>query len=62
MTVNIYGMGNVTASKDVLNSLACVLLDAEDKAKEEGYETVANVRFKQFLSIHEALDKVGYYK
>lgn len=61
MTVNIRGLGKITASEDVLSALSLAFgyerdyLDAHRKGA-----LAAQADFRSHV-IHEALDNVGYY-
>lgn len=75
MTVDIKGLGKITASKKVLNTLAGYLFDsadcdtmrAEECAKENDtdmelcYKSVSRQTTEKAMAIIDALEEVGYY-
>lgn len=56
MTVNVDGLGKITASKDVLNEIVSAFYYASDN------QYCRNVLVKIATEIFDALKKEGYYK
>lgn len=62
MTINVPHIGKITASKETLVSLACIFIESGEYVKLDGrYPLISDLREKQFLAIHDALDAVGVY-
>lgn len=76
MTVDVPGLGKITASKATLNGIACALIDARrhDESVSQSYydqnmqragdiyKRSAEHYQKQIRIIYEALDAVNYFK
>ena len=62
MTVNIEGLGKITASKEVLNEISSAFGSACDFYRSRNSEALANKSYRVFISIYDALDDSGYYK
>lgn len=62
MTVNIEGLGKITASKAVLNEISSAFGSACDFYRNRNSEALANKSYKIFISIYDALDDSGYYE
>ena len=54
-------MGNITATKEMLNYLALLAWDAVKQNRLEGYLTIAEDAKALANDIHEALNANGYY-
>lgn len=61
MTVYIDGIGEVTASESVLNSIAIVFGEARENYERLSLSSLADEADKARSSIHVELAKVGYY-
>ena len=62
MTINVPHIGKITASKETLVSLACIFIESSEYIRLDGkYPLLSDLRDKQFLAIHDALDAVGVY-
>lgn len=61
MTVNIEGLGKITASKEVLNEIALAFGSASKFDRSRNRNSLADKRYKVCNSIYDALDESGYY-
>lgn len=61
MTVNIEGLGKITASKDVLNTIAGAFRYSGELQHIKNRDALANYHGEVFNSIYDALDESGYY-
>lgn len=61
MTVNIEGLGKITASKDVLNALSSAFSHEAQLYADKGKKALFLQADKRSNDIYYALDKVGYY-
>lgn len=61
MIVNT-NMGNITGSKEVLNSIASALIEAADSFDNRGLHSLATYYRDAFNNIYDELNKMGYYK
>ena len=61
MTIDIKGLGKITASKDVLNVLAGMCLYASKGYEDRGMITMSIYSDECFITIYDELDKAGYY-
>lgn len=62
MTVNIRGLGKITASKDVLNILSTTFDCASIYGFQNNNETLSKMYSEFSPEIFIALEKTGYYK
>ena len=62
MTVNIEGLGKITASKEVLNQIAGAFSSSCELERSKNRDALANKSYKVFVSIYDALDDTGYYE
>lgn len=60
MTVEIKGIGKITASKETLMFIGSLLLDSASLTREK-YPNISDMRMGQFDIVHDALDAVGYF-
>lgn len=60
MTVDLKGIGKITASKDALNAIAGIIMDAS-RYNEEDYQVTAVRLNENFYEIFDVLDATGYY-
>ena len=61
MTVNIEGLGKITANKEVLNWLCIVLAEAGDNFENTGSTVFSKKCRKQMKTIFDSLDAKGYF-
>lgn len=61
MTVEIKGIGKVTANKDVLNYITLLAGEAAHRYEEKGYNALAKQADKFSTEIWKALDASGLY-
>ena len=61
MTIEIKGVGKVTATKDALCELAFIASCATEYNKMKGYNATAQRQNDVFNAIYDALKAVGYY-
>lgn len=61
MTVNIEGLGKITANKEVLNWLCIVLNEAQDSFENKGTMVFSKQCRKQKNAIYDELDAKGYF-
>ena len=61
MTINIEGFGKITASKEVLNRISILALDASRYRRNKGNEHIADYDYDISDDIYNALLKVKYY-
>lgn len=62
MTVNIEGLGKITASKNVLNELVGVYYNASDAQLAHNHLILSECFSKRATEIYDALYKEGYYE
>jgi hypothetical protein len=62
MTVEIKGIGKITASKDALNTISIAFDEAAQWNKENGYDAFEERFANASQTIYEALLKAGFYK
>lgn len=62
MTVNIEGLGKITASKAVLNEIASAFSSASEFDRSRNRNALANKSYKVFTSIFDSLEDSGYYE
>lgn len=61
MTVNIKGLGKITASKEVLNELTMAFSKQAAYYSEHGYKETFLLADERSNAIYYALAKVGFY-
>lgn len=61
MTVNIEGLGKITASKEVLNDIAAAFSCACELDRSKNRDALANKNYGVFVAIYDALEDSGYY-
>lgn len=61
MTVDIKGLGKITASKEVLNELVSAFYNESDFYKNKNYLARSERSNKRADIIYDALEKCGYY-
>ena len=61
MTVDIEGIGKITASKDTLNNLAILAGCASENLTSREYFTRARIAKDMDWTIYKALKETGYY-
>lgn len=61
MTVNIEGLGKITASKDVLNIISLAFAHESNYYITKGYEASEEISEQYANDIHNLLAKTGYY-
>lgn len=61
MTVNIEGLGKITASKDVLNEIVTAFYNASDAQLMHNHIRLSERSNKRATEIFDALNKEGYY-
>ena len=61
MTVNVEGLGKITASKDVLNAIAGAFSYSSELQHIKNRDALADQHGKVFDSIYDALYESGYY-
>ena len=61
MTVNIEGLGKITASKETLNMLHVAFFEHAELAANNRKALQALVADERSTAIFKALDSVGYY-
>lgn len=62
MTVNVEGLGKITASKDVLNEIVTAFYSASDAQLIHNRPRLSERSNKRATEIFDALNKEGYYK
>lgn len=62
MTVNIEGLGEITASKEVLNQIALAFSSACELERSKNRDALANKNYTVFISLYDSLDDTGYYE
>lgn len=62
MTVNVEGLGKITASKDVLNEIVTAFYNASDAQLIHNRPKLSARSSKIATEIFDALKKEGYYK
>lgn len=61
MTINIDSFGKITASKDTLNALSLVFIQAEESESNKGHNACAKLYRNIANKIYDKLDETGYY-
>lgn len=61
MTVDVYLVGKVTASKDVLNGIASDYIQLRQFYERKGDKCMSDMYDRKFRSIFNALAAEGYY-
>ena len=61
MTVNVEGLGKITASKEVLNAISVAFMHQRNYYNDAGRKWCAGQAELRSHSIYDALVKVGYY-
>lgn len=62
MTVNVEGLGKITATKDVLNEIVSAFYSASDYQRIDKLPKLSERSSKIAAEIFDALKKEGYYK
>lgn len=62
MTVNVEGLGKITASKDVLNEIVTAFYSASDAHLIHNRLKMSERYSKRATEIFDALNKEGYYE
>lgn len=62
MTVNVEGLGKITASKDVLSEIVSAFYWASDSQRIDNLPRLSERSSKIATEIFDALNKEGYYK
>ena len=62
MTVEIKGLGKITASKEVLNILSSYAWEASNSYEERGRNQLSINAYKMANTIYDELERNGYYK
>lgn len=62
MTVNVVGLGKITATKEVLNAILIAFMSQRDYYNNDGKTWNAELADARYHSIYDALVKVGYYE
>lgn len=61
MTLNVEGLGKITASKEVLNAISLAFTHEKKYYEADGRVWIASQAGVRANSIYDALSKVGYY-
>ena len=61
MTVEIKGLGKITASKEVLNTLSSIICEASGSYENRGRKALAENASNIANAIYNELEKVNYY-
>ena len=61
MTIDIKGLGKITASKEVLNLLSAMAYDAETTQANKNHDAIARQYSGIANNIYDALLECGYY-
>ena len=62
MTVNIEGLGKITASKEVLNTLVCSFMYERIYCKSRGLDILAEKAEVKRKTVYDALYETGFYR
>ncbi len=62
MTVEIKGLGKITASPDVLNYIGLLAGQSMELNKQKGFFSSADYARFVLYTLHDALGAVGFYK
>ena len=62
MTVNIEGLGKITASKEVLNTLVCAFMHERDYYKSRGLDILAEEADVKRKTVYDALYETCFYR
>lgn len=61
MTVEIKGLGKITASKDALNLISILASEASENFKNRGRDMFSKEAKQISHEIYEALESIGFY-
>ena len=61
MTVDVVGLGKITATQEVLNAILIAFMHQSNYYKNDGKTWNAELADTRSHSIYDALAKVGYY-
>ena len=61
MTANVEELGKITASKEILNDITIAYGASRDFYRRTGCNALADRCSKIYGSIHDALEKSGYF-
>ncbi|MBQ8426167.1 MAG: hypothetical protein IJX16_00180 [Clostridia bacterium] len=61
MTVEIKGLGKITASKEVLNTLSSLIWESSESYENRGRKALAKDASDIANAIYDELDKANYY-
>lgn len=61
MTVNIEGLGKITASKEILNLISSLAYEARENYAATGYKAWAVQAKEVAEALYDALDEIGFY-